>query len=217
MHETGKSQARFLQHVFDDEIYQLDKSQLDWLAADGASLNTNTVKHLLEHGFSNVQYARCLPHALSRVMVAFMGPFEDAFGLTSMLQTLHAFITAGGQVSRKAALAEYGISKSKLDHTATRWSSLMLCVVNLCSLQSESELHRAAKKLKKKAREGDAGASEALKEPDVPRKRWDVVYEAVESIDVEALAGELACRTVIVAGICTVVLPEPRMLHPRPL
>jgi hypothetical protein len=131
-------------------------------------------------------------HALNRVMVAFMGPFEDAIGLSSMLTTIRSFVNAGGQVSRKAALLEYGLSLSRLDLTTTRWSSLMLCVNNLCGLQSPTELERAEKRLRKKSAQGDANAAEALEEASVSRCRWDVLYEAIESIDVGKLDGE--CR-----------------------
>jgi hypothetical protein len=191
-HENSKLQARYIRSfLFKSKmhaLYSLERSQLQFLAADGSALNPKTVKRLNTHDGFDVTYARCVAHAFSNVMVSLLAPFDSRFGMTTFFRMLRGLIKAGGGTSRNALCIEYGVSTSSIDFSDTRWEGLIAAVKHIMGTQSEFELKRAATRLQVLADEGDASAVEALASPAVARRRWDVWFEVAEEI-LEGMAG----------------------------
>ena len=184
-HETAKIQFHIIRRIFKHKpgsLYTFIPSQLKFMAADGASLNELTVEKLNRHGFS-VEYARCVAHAVNRAMVAFIQPINDMFGISEFFGLLSKFIKAGGGVSRAALVTEFGLTSSNIKIGATRWTSFVFVIQYMAGMQSTLELKKAEQQLQLLAKEGDAGAIEALESgADEPQERIDAFYYAVESM-----------------------------------
>ena len=188
MHETAEIQAHLINNFYEES--GLSKRRLKWLGVDNNMLNIKTVQILNEKYGFNVLVARCIDHSLNLVFVAFLAPFEAAFGMQKLLRHVRAYIKAGGGQSRRAALVEHALSLSGIDFTATRWTSFLRAVLYLMGKQSLFELKRARVALKELAAWGDKSAAEALLEKDEPRDRWTQVHDALQSMGEDAKAAE---------------------------
>jgi hypothetical protein len=183
-HENSRQQAGFFEKVADD--YKLQrKTQVPYIVADGVSLNNATVDLLVAAGWQT-QYQQCCPHALNRVMVAFLAPFERRFRMSTHLKELRAFVCAGGGASRKRFLLEYAITLSRIDFSDTRWDGFLRAVKYMTEIQTDRELKAASEALRERAMDGDAPAADALAEPGAPVIHWAAIYEAVEEMLVDA-------------------------------
>jgi hypothetical protein len=188
MHETAVIQASLINKYFVDT--GLDKKRLQWLGVDNNQLNIKSVQIMNEKYGFNVRAARCIDHSLNLVFVAFLEPFELAFGMQKLLRHVRAYIKAGGGQSRRAALVEHALSLSGIDFTATRWTSFLRAVLYLMGKQSPSELKRAREALMELAEWGDESALEALEDEDVPRERWEQLHDALQSMGEDAKIAE---------------------------
>ena len=193
-HETGVSQAAVVRDWVKRE--KIDPLQITWMVADDNALNSLSCKILNEeHGF-NLQLARCLDHCLNLVFVAFVAPFEKRFKLGSLLRSVRAYLNAGGGQTRKCTLALYAVSQSRIDFTATRWTSFMSAINYLMSKQTPRELKYARKLLEECAEEGDTQAAADLEAEDIPHRHYDVLFWALESMgkDVDEKAKKKTAR-----------------------
>jgi len=184
MHETAVIQAGCINQFFEEN--DLRKHQLKYLAVDNNQVNIKCVELMNEvHGF-NVQVARCIDHSLNLVFVAFLAPFEEAFGMQKLLRNVRAYIKAGGGQSRRAAMVEHALSLSGIDFTITRWTSFLRAVLYVMGQQTPRELKRAREALKELEAWGDESAAVALQEEDVCRDRWGQLHDALQSMGADA-------------------------------
>lgn len=179
-HETASIQARALEDI--RSAYSVDKSAIKYVVADNASVNNATVKELAKDYGWNAGYARCLPHSLNLVLVAFLEPFEKRFQMASHLKGVRGFIKSGGGSSRRATMLEYGITLSRVDFADTRWASFISAVKYMVDMQDAGELQKARERLETLAAHGDEDAAAALKEPDTPQLHWYALYDCLEEL-----------------------------------
>jgi len=159
-HENGELQAKILHELMAE--YSIPVTNVAYLSAGGASVNKTTVDILnAEYGW-RVKYARCLAHAINRLIVPFCDQIDEAFSLSGFLQSLRGFVKAGGGPERRRAMAEWGLTLFGLDFVCTRWTSFIKAVMYLVSLQTERELKAANEMLKEAADDGDKDAAAAL-------------------------------------------------------
>ena len=144
-------------------------------------MNFATVTALNLIGFSIV-YARCFPHCLSLIIVAFLTVFSVQFKFDTHLREIRSFVKAGGGSSRRALFKEWALSLSRMDFADTRWDSLLLATIYLVSKQSKYEVSVADKRLQRKADGGDESAAAAVAgPPQEPQLHWAALAEAVEA------------------------------------
>ena len=179
VHETAKIQARLLTKLVNKR--KIPRRRIIYLSVDNNELNIKTGQLLNEDGFS-IEVARCIDHCLNLVFVAFLEPFEAKFAMGKLLRGIRGYIKSGGGQSRRATLCEHALSMSGIDFTQTRWTSFLKAVMYVMGIQSQRELKRAREQLQLMATWGDESAAEALDEPDVPRLRWDELYDALASM-----------------------------------
>ena len=208
-HENADIQAYVLNETL--LAQGCSKKWLRFVVADNAAVNEASVKILNERYGWNVEYRRCIPHLLNRLMVAFLLPFDEKFKIQSFLKAIRAFFTAGGAAARKIFAVEAGIVLSSIDCTDTRWASLLKAIAYMCSVQSPAHIKTAKERLllsitqleshlaatpetsaplrarraeytKRIAEMKEAAADESQK------RVWDVVYEVVEAIKSDELA-----------------------------
>ena len=86
-HETGTVQAKFLNDCA--TTYKINtKKQVKYIVADNASVNSKTVKLLIALYGWVCGFARCFPHTLSLVLVAFLAPWIKRFNITTHLKAV---------------------------------------------------------------------------------------------------------------------------------
>ena len=202
LHETGASQAKFIDRVFKLHFPEVDRDRAIYLATDNSALNFKCAKYLVDlYRFNLIVSRRCLPHCLALVMSALFSPFERVFGLASHLHSIRAFFKAGGGSSRKRHILEFGLSLCQIDFSDTRWEAFMVAVLYLVGMQSPFELTRATAVLEASAAEGDKTAKEALRIAaadraaglvEKPQRHWSAIYEAVDDITVDRADGEIS-------------------------
>jgi len=197
-HETGEIQAKAIDDLFSTRKFK--KKQLFWIGADNNSLNASTVRILNDKYGFNVELARCVDHCLNLVFVAILEPFEMAFSLQRILRVMRAYVKSGGGQSRRCMLVEHGIKLSGLDFTETRWTSYYKVIGYVMGHQTPRELKEARELLTELAADGDESAVEALKLPDVPRLRYDVILETLEAMGRDEKDKERRRRKAIKSG-----------------
>jgi hypothetical protein len=191
-HENAESQAALIVEV--GETYDLKKDQIRYIVGDNASVNAATVRVLNEGHAARlgvIIYSRCLPHTLALSMKAFTTPFDDAFSMSGFLHRVRKFIKAGGGMSRRRTLGEYGVALSCFDYAETRWDGFFVAIQYVASVQTERALKLAEKRLKRAAAAGDASAKAALEEPGKPELIFNALYECVECIAEELEADDV--------------------------
>jgi hypothetical protein len=135
----------------------------------------------------NITYARCLPHCINLVIVAFMDAIDKKFRISTNLKSFRGFLLAGGGSAKKLLAVEYGFTVSGIDFSDTRWASLIKAICYAASKQTVKNLADARLRLTELAEGGDKTAKDALEEPDNARTVFNVLYDFVESVSEDDL------------------------------
>jgi hypothetical protein len=199
-HETGEIQADFIDKMVKE--FGLKRSQIKHFAADNVSLNQTTVTLINGRWGAEgaLHFARCLPHTLALVMIAFFSELEDAYSLGHMLKMFRAYIVAGGGNKKRSILLANAIALSNVDLSDTRWGSKIKTICYVGGVHDDREIKAALEHLQLLS--GRLGDGSDIK---VGARRLDSMYTALESTEVEAGKEVPECRKdVILAWLANV-------------